>query len=258
MAYVILINDDDTLYGSKKTTIMQRSNLVEELIFITHPIYRNSIDMTNASVMLEYVLPISKEYKTVNLTLCDERYEDCYLQYKLPFKTDITKEHGRVELQLTFAYVELDQSGNPLQRVRKTSSTYIDVVPITAWSDIIPDQALSALDQRIIKLDSQMKALGAYAEAIDDNMVDNLKYNDKDDTLQLTANGNGVGDKVSIRDMLEDGVPVVDLNSSDSGDSGEGEDDHNGNCEDNVVEFGYEELPDNPNEDDNGGNVVEF
>ena len=45
-------------------------------------------------------------------------------------------------------------------------------------------------------------------------MVDNLKYDYTDDTIQLMAGQNGVGDKLHVQDMLHDGVPVVDFNSS--------------------------------------------
>lgn len=240
MAYVILVNDDDTLYGSHKERIMQRQKLVNDLIFVVNPIYRNVHNMTNASVMLEYVLPVSREYKTVLLTRSDEKYNDCYLQYKLPFDTDLTSQAGRLELQLTFAYVEMNENGVGIQRVRKTSPTFIDIIPLTAWSDIVPDSALSGLDQRLIKLDSQMRAVNDYLDAIDNNKVDNLVYDEKSDTLQLSSKGVGVGNKVSVRNMIDDGVPVVNLDSNDGFDT---EDNDCGcgncNCEDdgNVVNF---------------------
>lgn len=241
--YVILVNDDDTLYGSHKERIMQRSKLVDNLVFIVNPIYRNTYDMTNASVLLEYVLPVSRKYDTINLVLSEERYGDGYLQYKLPFDTNLTSEAGKLEMQLTFAYVELDENGNGIQRVRKTSSTVIEIIPITAWSDIIPDSALSALDQRILKQDAQIRALNDLANAFDGNMVDNLVYNAKEETLQLSSKGVGIGDKVSVRDMIDEGIPVVDLNPDNN--NGTDTDDKDGcdcdpdcNCIDNnVVEF---------------------
>lgn len=241
--YVILVNDDDTLYGSHKERIMQRSKLVDNLVFIVNPIYRNTYDMTNASVLLEYVLPVSRKYDTINLVLSEERYGDGYLQYKLPFNTNLTSEAGKLEMQLTFAYVELDENGNGIQRVRKTSSTVIEIIPITAWSDIIPDSALSALDQRILKQDAQIRALNDLANAFDGNMVDNLVYNAKEETLQLSSKGVGIGDKVSVRDMIDEGIPVVDLNPDNN--NGTDTDDKDGcdcdpdcNCIDNnVVEF---------------------
>lgn len=257
--YTILVNDDDTLYGSHKERIMQRSKLVENLRFVVNPVYRNTYDMTNATVMLEYILPISRKYKTALLVLDDERYNDCFLQYKLPFDIDLTSEAGALELQLTFAYVEMDSNGIGIQRVRKTSSTVIEVIPISAWSDIVPDEALSSLDQRLIKMDAQMRAMNDYLNVLDENKVDNLVYDDESETLQLMANNKGVGDKVSVRDMLDDGIPVVDLNSGSGSENKPDTDDKDGcncGCEDNVVEFGDVVAPENPDEDDD--NVVEF
>lgn len=234
--YVILINDDNTMYGSHKERIMQRSKCVDELVFIVDPIYRNKYDMTDASVLMEYVLPVSREYKTEYLTLSNERYKDCFLQYKLPIDTNLTKEAGTIELQLTFVYADMGANGNIIQRVRKISPTTIEITPISAWSDLIPDAALSSLDQRLIKLDASMRAMNDYLDVIDSNKVDNLVYDEKEETLQLSANGKGVGDKVSVRDMIDDGIPVVDLNSSSSGDSNT-DNDNNCDCEADVVEF---------------------
>ena len=232
--YTILVNDDDTLYGSHKERIMQRSKLVDTLVFVVNPIYRNTYDMTNASVMLEYVLPISRKYDTINLVLSEERYGDGYLQYKLPFDTNLTSESGRLELQLTFAYVELDETGKGIQRVRKTTPTVIEIIPISAWSDIIPDSALSALDQRLIKLDAQMRAIDDMNQIIADNKADNIKYNEDTNELQLLSGNKEIGDKVVLKvgdESLEDGVPVVDFNKATSGDSSTEETDNN------VVEF---------------------
>ena len=239
--YVILVNDDNSLYGSKKERIMQRSKLVNTLTFIVDPIY-NGVDMTDASVVLEYVLPVSREYKTVNLVLSEERYNDCFLQYKLPFDTDLTSQAGSLELQLTFAYVEMAPNGAGIQRVRKTSSTTIDIIPITAWSDIVPDSALSALDQRILKQDAQIRALNDLANVIDSNKVDSIVYNDIDETLQLTSKGVGVGNKVYVRNMIDDGIPVVDLDSSNDSDNDSSIDndccdDCNCGCNEDVLEF---------------------
>ena len=258
--YVILVCDDNSLYGSKKERIMQRSKLVDTLVFIADPVYKG-VDMTSATVMLEYILPVSREYKTAILNLSEERYNDCFLQYKLPFDIDLTSQAGSLELQLTFAYVEMNANGVGIQRVRKTSPTTIEIIPISAWSDIIPDSALSGLDQRIIKLDAQMRGLNDYLNVIESNKADDLVYDDKNETLQLYSNGVGIGNKVSVRDMIDDGIPVVDLdsnfgnNSNQTPDNGNHNDGCNCGCEDNVVEFG-DNVTVHPN--DNNNNVVEF
>lgn len=237
MAYVILVSDDDTLYGSHKERLMQRQKLVNELIFVVNPIYRNTYDMTDATVMLEYVLPVSRSYKTEILELSDERYNDYFLQYKLPFDTELSSEAGKIELQLTFAYVKMDENGKTTtQRVRKTSTTTIEVIPISAWSDIVPDSALSGLDQRLIVINAQIQALDDYMSVIDDDKVDNLVYDKTNETLQLSAKGFGIGDKISVKDMLKDGTPIVDLDSDSDGSDTDSADKYNCECE-SIVEF---------------------
>ena len=254
--YVILVNSDNTLTSTKKERIMQRSKLVDNLWFLVNPVY-NDIDLTDCTVLLEYLLPVSKKYKTEILTLAEVGYED-HLKYVLPFDTELTSEAGKIELQLTFLKVGLNSDGSGSQQVRKTSLGYVDIIPIAAWSDIIPDSALSVVDQRLIKADAQIKQLMDLSETMSGNIVDNLKYNAEDDTLQLQSNGEGIGDKVSVRDMLDDGIPVVDMDSA-SGDSNtENKNDCNCgsscSCEDNVVEFGYASENENTSDD----NVIEF
>ena len=61
--YTFLINEDNTLTASVVERVMQRSKLVDNLHFLADTTYKG-IDMSNYTVMLEYVLPVSKNYKT--------------------------------------------------------------------------------------------------------------------------------------------------------------------------------------------------
>lgn len=231
--YVILVEQNDELYGSHKERIMEKSKCVDNLVFIVDPIYRNTYDMTNATVMLEYLRPISRKYETEFLTLSDEKYNG-FLQYKLPFDTNLTAEHGSLELQLTFIYTDLDANGNGIQRVRKTSPTTIEIIPISAWANIIPDSALNPLDQRLIMMNAQIRAIEEMNQIVADSKADNIKYNEDTNELQLLSGDKEIGNKVTLKSgdaSLEDGVPVVDFNNVSSGDASDEDDD------DNVVEF---------------------
>lgn len=242
--YTIIVNNDNTLYGSKKERIMQREKLFNKLWILVPPHY-NGYDMSECTVTMRYLMPISREFKTETLVLSDERYEEC-LKYVLPVDTCLTKEWGDIEINLTFTMLDVNEKGDIIQRVRKTDNHILTITRLPDWDSVVPDSALSALDQRILKQDAQIKALASLAESLDNNKVDNLVYNSTDETLHLSAKGTVVGDKVSVRDMLDDGIPVVDLDSN-SDDSGEGSDDNNNDgcncgdcgCEDdvNVVEF---------------------
>ena len=231
--YTILVCDDNSLYGSQKSKIMQKEKLVNKLCVLVAPHY-NGYDMSQFTVTMRYLLPISREFITETLVLSDEKYEE-YLKYILPVDTNLSKEYGDIELNLTFTMVDSDDNGNIVQRVRKTDNYLLHITQIPDWDSLVPDAALSALDQRILKQDAQIKALADLADALNGNVaiVDNLVYNDSESTLQLSSNGVGVGDKVSVKDMLDEGSPVVDLNSKPE----DKPNDDDEPTESNVVEF---------------------
>lgn len=214
-AYVILVNNDNTMTTTQKTRVMQRSKLVDKMWFLVNPIY-NGVDMSDFTVLLEYVLPVSRRYCNEFLILSEEMHNG-YLKYILPFDTELTSEAGNIELQLTFAKVSLDADGVPQQLVRKVSSAVVPITPITAWSDIIPDSALTALDQRIIKTDAQIRAIEEMSAMIQSTKADNIRYNSENNELQLLSGDREIGDKVVLAhsgDDIKDGIPAVDINDA--------------------------------------------
>lgn len=233
MPYIIIVEDDNSLYGSQKTRIMQREKLFNKLWFLA-PQFYNGYDMSQCTVTMRYLMPISKEFKTETLKLSDERYKDDYLKYVLPVDTCLTKEFGEIELNLTFTMLDVDDNGKVIQRVRKTDNHLLKITPTPDWDSVVPDSALSALDERIIKLDAQMRALDERNKAFADTKADNIKYDENENSLQLLSGDKEIGNKVTLKNgdaSLEDGVPVVDFNSV-SGGNTPSEDE-----EDNVVEF---------------------
>lgn len=192
--YTFLINEDNTLTCSIQDAIMERSKMVDKLHFLADPTYKG-VDMTDCIVNLEYVLPISKRYKTEILTKSDELYKN-KLEYILPFDTDLTSEPGDIQIQLTFLAVTMDSDGTTVQHVRKVGPGVIHIVPIQNWSDLIPDAALSSVDQRLLAAEAMLKALSDRNAAIFDSKADNLSYIDQ--KLQLTANGKPIGNAVKI------------------------------------------------------------
>jgi len=104
--YTIILNENNQLTVSVRERIMQRSKLVDSLHFLVDPIYKG-INMAEFTVMMEYVLPVSREYITEVLVKKEELYKD-KLEYILPFDTCLTREAGDIEVQLTFLKVDLD------------------------------------------------------------------------------------------------------------------------------------------------------
>lgn len=193
---------------------MQRSKLVDNLRFVVEPTYKGQ-DMSKYTVSMEYVLPISREPHSDILVLNEERFEDC-LVYNVPFDTNLTAEAGKVEMWLTFVYVDMDADGKIIQRVRKTSSCFVDIIPVAAWTNIIPDEALAAIDQRLLVVNAQIRAMEDMQNqtAIEvANKADGLKYNEDTKELQLTSGGKAV-DTVNLDDLADvDGIPTVDFST---------------------------------------------
>lgn len=193
--YTILLNDSNELTTSIRERIMQRSKLVDSLHFLVDPMYKG-IDMSDFTVMMEYLLPVSREYKTEILVKSEALYKD-KLEYKLPFDTNLTREAGKVQVQLTFVKVELDADGNTIQRVRKTSPTTITILPITAWSDVIADSALTSLDQRLIQVDAMLNAANEMNDYLNTTKADNIILDEEANTIQLSANGVPIGEVIA-------------------------------------------------------------
>lgn len=198
--YTILLGDDNQLVVSVEERIMQRSKLVDTLHFLVEPIYKNE-DMSEYTCLMEYCPPISREPVTEVLEQSDEQYKGM-LEYKLPFDTNLTAEAGDVEVQLAFYKLEMFADGTGVQHVRHTQKCNIKILPITAWSNIIPDKMLTALDQRMLKQEALIQQLADANAAIASGKADGLLYNEG--RLQLKAGDKAIGNTVQIVDSGSD------------------------------------------------------
>lgn len=231
MAYTIIVENDNSLYGSHKEKVMQREKLFNKVWFLV-PQFYNGYDMSKCTVTMRYLLPISKEFVTETLVLSEEKYKE-YLKYVLPIDTNLSKECGDVEMNLTFTMLDVDNKGNIIQRVRKTDNHRLHITPLPNWDGLVADSALAAIDQRIIMTQAMVQRLEEMNQIVADTKADNIKYNENTNELQLLSNGKEIGNKVTLKNdkALEDGVPVVDFNNISSDDIPEEYED------DNVVEF---------------------
>lgn len=209
--YTIVLRDDNILTTTVQERVMQRSKLVNSLHFLVEPTYHGQ-NMADYVCMLQYCTPVGKEHKSEILSLSNDLYKDM-LEYKLPLDTDLTAEAGDVQLNLTFSHVEMLADGTGVQYVRKTEDGTLKVLPISAWSNIVPDAALNALDQRLVEEQLLINQLVDANAAIADGKADGLKFDAG--RLQLTARGKTIGNTVQITESgldPEDGtIRVVEF-----------------------------------------------
>jgi hypothetical protein len=230
--YTLLLDNDNSFSQTNRQVLMQRSSLVDSLHILVPYLY-NDLDMREFTCTMEYVKPISKKYTTETLVPEEELYKTDYIEYKIPLTSKLSEENGNIELQLTFTKVELDEDGNKKLYDRKTQPTTVTITPITNWSDLITDEALTALDNRLLAIDGQIKAINELQGDINTRIPNDLALTD--DTLQLTIDGEVTGDGVKLltideeiaQDDAEDGnndgiiqlQPVEDENETGNNDS---------------------------------------
>lgn len=210
--FTILIQNDNVALITEKQRLMHKSKCVDTLRFLVEPEYKG-YDMSGFTMMMQFMTPSTHTHKSEILELSAETYKN-YLQYALPVDTDLTSEAGEIEIQLTFSFADLDEAGNAIQRVRKISPFTIEILPISVWADIIPDEALNAIDQRLIMVNAQIKAMEDMQAVISDDRVDGLSY--EDEKLQLVANGRKVGNVVviPIGETLDEGMPTINIDEA--------------------------------------------
>ena len=193
--YTILLNNDNTFTVSHRERIMQRSKLVDKFHILVEPLY-NEFDMKDFTVVIKYLLPISKKYKSEVLELSTDLYKDRY-EYVLPFDTELTTENGDIEFTVTFTKLDMDSEGNGVQYVRTTDNCTLSILPISKWDDIVPDEALNAVEQKIIELSAQTQKLVDMAETYDKTKADNIGINE-DGSVQLKSHDEWIGNAINV------------------------------------------------------------
>ena len=169
--YTILVKNDNSLQPSiTDTKIIQGSKNIDYLRFLINPTY-NDIDISELSVILTYILPVSKERKTLVLEKSEELYKE-RLEYKVLLNNDenfVTSEYGDVQMWLTFM--------NAGDIVRYTTPTFLPIIRAEDTSDI--------------------------PEPPESQNVDSL-YLDKDTkSIYLTAGGSTVGAAIPMKDLSD-------------------------------------------------------
>ena len=208
--YTILLKDNKKLTVTKKEAIVQYSNLCDKIQFLVAPIIGENNMTEFDTVLLEYLSPLAKIHRTDFLMRSEDLYKG-YLQYLLPVDTKITAEHGDLELQLTFYSTDMDIEGNVINRVFKTLPCQIKVFPISNWSNCVSSQTLTALDDRILKLQALQKEItdmqGHIMNIIDDTTISDKKTYSSEKIEELFIDNEELD--AAVDDALDDHSDVV-------------------------------------------------
>lgn len=200
--YTLKINDDNTVTTTVKETLIERSNYVDKIQIVTSKLYREQIDMSDATLYMKYKLPVSNKIKLTQLTVNDLAYETNYIQYLIPVDAALTAEAGDIEVSFTFLKLVANDDGAYTSYIRKTTSGVIHITPLVQFDKYEPSELFTEIDQRLLVMEGMIKDLDAQNKAAYEGMVKDIRLDTEGRKLTLTdRNGDDTGEGVEVKDL---------------------------------------------------------
>lgn len=181
--YIILMNNDKALITTKRATINQRENLIDKIWFLI-PQYYEDIDLGECQAVLKY-FDQKNEFHSEYLTKAPELYKE-RLKYIFTVKSELTVFPGDVAVHISF--LKIDSDTGELFEVLHTGEAVITVNPVKSYEPSIEFvDKICAMESAIISLSK--------------SQVNELKLDTESGELSLTANGEKVGESISLNDL---------------------------------------------------------
>ena len=200
--YTLKINDDNTVTTTVKETLVERSNYVDKIQIVTSKLYREQIDMSDATLYMKYKLPVSNKIKLTQLTANDLEYETNYIQYLIPVDAALTAEAGDIEVSFTFLKLIPNEDGTYTSYIRKTTSGVIHITPLVQFDKYEPSEMFTEIDQRLLVMEGMIKDLDAQNKAAYEGMVKDIRLDTDGRKITLTdRNGDDTGDGIIVKDL---------------------------------------------------------
>lgn len=200
--YTLLISENGSVTTTVYETIMQRSTNFNNIQVLIKKMYKG-VDITNASIYMKYVLPISKKIKMMHLELASDNYLSDHLQYIIPGNTLLTAEPGEIKVTFSIVKAGTTEDGQPAVAVEKTGEGTIKITPVAQWADFVPDEMLDEIDQRLIMLEARQKDQDALHQEMFQEMVNDVRLDTDNKKLILTNKTGDIGAGVNVDDLSD-------------------------------------------------------
>ena len=202
--YTLKITDENTVTTTVKETLMERSNYVDRIQIVTSKMYREQIDMSDATVYMKYKLPVSNKIKLTQLTVNDLEYETNYIQYLIPVDAALTAEAGDIEVSFTFLKLIANEDGTYTSYVRKTTSCVIHITPLVQFDKYEPSEMFTEVDQRLLVMEGLIKDLDAQNKAAYEGMVKDIRLDTDKKKITLTnRNDEDTGEGIVVKNLSD-------------------------------------------------------
>ena len=198
----IKMEQDKSLVITHKPILHQYEHKADQIVFLLPPNI-DSIDLDNANVIARFILP-SGMGMTKGLARKEELYQD-YAQYVTSLTSVMTAEPGEIEVCLSI----VDYQGTVVLR---SSPAFLRILPSMSSDELLEEGQLDQLDWLTVQLARMESKVDETAEQKADNIIFDAETN----TIQLTANGIPIGDKIYV--CTDTGECITDIVITDDGD----------------------------------------
>lgn len=189
MFYIKLDKNMD-LVVTARDPIYRGDNLCRKIIYLI-PFTVGDIDVISSYVYLNYIRPDGVA-DIVTLRRLDEKYNESYYQYVMPVDCKLSKYAGEVYTWLQFFS---GSASNPI--TAKSSECVIRVEESRSMDAYLCDHQATAIYQMQKQVDD-----------MNSGKADNIVFDQSDSTIQLVANGEPIGSKITIS-ASQTGVSVT-------------------------------------------------
>lgn len=217
--YTLKITDENTVTSTVEEKIIERSNYVDKIQIIVAKLYKEQIDLSDATVYMKYTLPISKKIKITKLIPNDLEYKNDYIQYLIPAEAYLTAEAGDIEVSFTFLKLVSDEQDLSIPYVRKTQSGTIHISPLAAFDKFDPSEMLDEVDQKILTMMGIHKDILATSKAIYDGLVTDIHINN-DKLILMNKDGEDTGNGIestALSGLITKDIVGTDPDGTDDG-----------------------------------------
>lgn len=207
--FYIMLDDDMNLLITVKEPIYRGDNLNQKITYLL-PKQVGEIDMLSATPYLTYIRADGVA-DIVSLERKDELYKDSHYQYVLPVTCRLSKFPGEV---CSWLQIFSGTPSNPT--IAKSGECLLQIQDSKNIDDYICDHQLSAIyamQKQSSETSEDVESLRVEVERKGDDLI----YDAENQTLQLSSNGNPVGDVIDMSGMVNDD-DVIHFGSGDSPD----------------------------------------
>ena len=140
----VLVNNDNSMIVTVPERIMQHSKNIHTITIFVPQMYEG-YDMSEFAAYIE-IVPPNQKYRSIHLDANEVSRKEGFLQFDFEVTSDLTLFSGNISMEMTFVKTDEDTYKT---YIRHTTSCSLFVTPIEKWSELIIDDALTDLDQRI-------------------------------------------------------------------------------------------------------------